>query len=277
MTGTLALVGGREWTVGCTFDEALVAGVSEVLVVPSALAYENPGAAVERAREWFAQWDVKVRSLDVFRRADAMESGPAELAAAAEVIYLVGGSPMHLRSVLKDTPLLDALVVKRMVTDLNLPIDVRVCPIVRDADGLALSSRNVYLTPDERRVLKGIVARRDLLREQRRARESEATDAALIGNLSLDCNAFQGTLDQLITLLNGGIVTTPDPTTATLNQILAIVQDIQTQLRGPNLKGWPQLGHNAAGQNLTVVDAVAALRADVDALKTAPVIRSVGT
>ncbi|OBJ41538.1 hypothetical protein A5630_22430 [Mycolicibacterium mucogenicum] len=95
------------------------------------------------------------------------------------------------------------------------------------------------------------------------------TDAALVGNLSVDCNAFQGTLDQLIALLNGGTVTQPDPNTATLNQILAIVQDIQTQLRGPNLNGWPQLGQNAAGQNLTMVDAVAALRADVYALKTA--------
>ena len=43
------------------------------------------------------------------------------------------------------------LVVKRMAADLNLPVDVRVCVIVRDADGLALSSRNVYLSPDERR------------------------------------------------------------------------------------------------------------------------------
>lgn len=43
------------------------------------------------------------------------------------------------------------LVVKRMAADLNLPVDVRVCAIVRDADGLALSSRNVYLSADERR------------------------------------------------------------------------------------------------------------------------------
>ncbi len=43
------------------------------------------------------------------------------------------------------------LVVKRMAADLNLPVDVRVCAIIRDADGLALSSRNVYLSPDERR------------------------------------------------------------------------------------------------------------------------------
>ncbi len=110
MSGTLVLVGGREWTDGCTFDESLVRTASGVLVLPTALAYENPGAAVERARSWFAQWDVAVSVLDVYRRADALEAGPAERAAAAQVIYVVGGSAMHLRSVLKDTPLLDAMV-----------------------------------------------------------------------------------------------------------------------------------------------------------------------
>jgi cyanophycinase len=48
--------------------------------------------------------------LDVYRRADALEPAPAQEAGRASVIYVPGGSPMHLRSVLKDTPLLDALV-----------------------------------------------------------------------------------------------------------------------------------------------------------------------
>jgi pantoate--beta-alanine ligase len=43
------------------------------------------------------------------------------------------------------------LVVRQMVADFNISLDVRVCPTVREPDGLAMSSRNAYLTPDERR------------------------------------------------------------------------------------------------------------------------------
>jgi len=44
-----------------------------------------------------------------------------------------------------------AAVITRMVRDLDLEIDIRVLPTIRDTDGLALSSRNTYLTPDERK------------------------------------------------------------------------------------------------------------------------------
>lgn len=47
-------------------------------------------------------------------------------------------------------------VVKAMVKDLGLPVEIRPCPIVREADGLALSSRNQLLTPDERKLATAI-------------------------------------------------------------------------------------------------------------------------
>lgn len=83
------------------------------------------------------------------------------------------------------------------------------------------------------------------------------TDAALVAGISVDANAFQGSLSELQTLL--GVPVTQPSTDSTTAEILAVVQDIQVQLRGPGLTGWPQLGTNSEGQALTLVDAFAAV------------------
>lgn len=112
MPGTLALVGGAEWRDGCDFDHDLLAagGASEVLVIPTAAAYEHPDRLVEAAVRWFGELGTTVRSLPVLTRADALLPANVLPVAGARCIYLAGGSPMHLRSVLKDSPVWDALV-----------------------------------------------------------------------------------------------------------------------------------------------------------------------
>ncbi len=112
MPGTLALVGGAEWQAGCDFDRELLetSGGTEVVVLPTASAYEHPDRALDAARRWFADLGATVRPLPVLTRPDAVDAANAAPLADAAFIYLSGGSPMHLRSVLKDSPVWDALV-----------------------------------------------------------------------------------------------------------------------------------------------------------------------
>jgi pantoate--beta-alanine ligase len=44
-----------------------------------------------------------------------------------------------------------AAIIKQMVNDLHFGIDINICPIIREEDGLAMSSRNIYLSPEERK------------------------------------------------------------------------------------------------------------------------------
>lgn len=105
MPGLLALVGGAEWHEGCSFDAELVAagGDGEVLVLPTAAAYEHPDRAVEWASRYFEPMGARVRGLMVLARPDAENDEMAAAVSGARFIYLAGGSPLHLRSVLKDS------------------------------------------------------------------------------------------------------------------------------------------------------------------------------
>jgi cyanophycinase len=109
--GLLALVGGAEWQAGAGYDAELLerSGADEVLILPTAAAYENPDRAVATAAKWFSSLGASARGLMVLRHADANEEGNASAVRAAPFIYLSGGSPLHLLSVLKGSLVFDAL------------------------------------------------------------------------------------------------------------------------------------------------------------------------
>lgn len=109
--GLLALVGGGEWTPGCDFDRDLLAaaGTDRVVVLPTAAAYEHPERRVLAAAEWFGALGAEVEGLMVLSRSDAEDAGAASVLRRARFVYLGGGSPLHLRSVLKDSLVFAAL------------------------------------------------------------------------------------------------------------------------------------------------------------------------
>jgi pantoate--beta-alanine ligase len=68
-------------------------------------------------------------------------------------------------------------VIRRMVRDLNLPVEIVVCPIVREPDGLAMSSRNAYLNAEQRK--QALVLYRSLMRVKKLTDVGEHSAAKL--------------------------------------------------------------------------------------------------
>jgi len=69
-------------------------------------------------------------------------------------------------------------IIRRMVGDLNLPVEIVVCPIVRETDGLAMSSRNAYLRPEDRK--RALTLHRSLERVQQLVEAGERDAARLL-------------------------------------------------------------------------------------------------
>jgi len=73
-------------------------------------------------------------------------------------------------------------VIKRMVADLNINIEIIACPIIREASGLAKSSRNVYLSDEER--TQALVLNRSLKEAEKLFAEGERSVSVLIEKIT---------------------------------------------------------------------------------------------
>ena len=92
--------------------------------------------------------------------ADQLEGAarPGHFEGVATVVTKLFGAVEPDRAYFGQKDAQQVAVVKRVVRDLDLGVDVRVVPTVREPDGLALSSRNVYLAPDERKAATSLSA-----------------------------------------------------------------------------------------------------------------------
>jgi pantoate--beta-alanine ligase len=110
-----------------------------------------------------------------------------------------------------------AIIIKRMVEDLNVPVTIAVCPTVRESDGLAMSSRNAYLTARERNaapcIHKGLLAAAALF--ERGERDAAALISAIETSLGSQAPVISGeyvelvdtiTLEPLSTISTAGLL-----------------------------------------------------------------------
>ena len=84
-------------------------GGVDIVVLPTAAAYQHPERVVLRAAEWFGPLGGRVEGLMVVDRPSAEDPGMAATVAGARFVYLAGGSPLHLRAVLKRSAVFEAL------------------------------------------------------------------------------------------------------------------------------------------------------------------------
>ena len=92
------------------------------------------------------------------------------------------------------------LIIRRMVTDVNFPIEIVTCPIIREPDGLAMSSRNRYLSSEERRTAAQLY--QALLLGEKLAKETQLEPAEISARMHQHLEAAGGIQVQYAILAN---------------------------------------------------------------------------
>ncbi len=127
-------------------------------------------SAEEMYPEGFNSW------VDVEKVTDRLEGSyrPGHFKGVATVVAKLFNIVEPTRAYFGQKDAQQALVIKKMVADLNMNLEVIVAPTVRESDGLAMSSRNVYLNPQERQAATVLFKALTLARNRREKGERNA-------------------------------------------------------------------------------------------------------
>jgi len=109
--GIIVLQGGGAFELHDDLDRRLLGevGAERVVVLPTADAFERPEVLISAAMSWAERLEVDVDALMVMSRLEAMDESAGDVVRSARAVWLVGDNPIHLRSVVKDTPVWTAL------------------------------------------------------------------------------------------------------------------------------------------------------------------------
>jgi len=110
MLGQLILQGGGPFISNDELDARVLQGMNGyVAVLPTAEAFENPAALIATSVLWAQRMGVETKLCAVYTRADAREDGFAQIIRDAAAVYVVGDSPIHLRTTLQATVVYEAI------------------------------------------------------------------------------------------------------------------------------------------------------------------------
>jgi len=113
-----------------------------------------------------------------------------------------------------------AMLVRRLVKDLDFPVTIDVAPTVRELDGLALSSRNTYLNPDERRSALALSRALRMLEQTWRAGEA---DPAKLQRAGLEAMHTPGVIPEYCALVDEDVQPVSRVTARTVAAVAARV------------------------------------------------------
>ena len=110
MLGQLVLQGGGPFISNDELDARVLQGMNGyVAVLPTAEAFENPAALIATSVLWAQRMGVETKLCAVYTRADAREDSFAQIIRDAAAVYVVGDSPIHLRTTLQATVVYEAI------------------------------------------------------------------------------------------------------------------------------------------------------------------------